>query len=497
MATYNSRSSGILLHPTSLPGPEGIGTLGPEALEFVEFLHASGQGLWQTLPLGPTGFADSPYQCFSAFAGNPLIISLERLVEDGLLTDRDVRPGKHANRVDYGTLIGEKRRRLARAYEAFESDANHEQRTAFDTFIERESEWLQDYALFAALKERYRQHPWWQWRRSARLRTHLEELRGDHHASIRAHAFCQYLFFSQWEMVKRCANAFGIRIIGDLPLYIAEDSADLWSDGPVFQVDEHRRPTHVAGVPPDFFVPTGQRWGNPVYDWSHARETEFAWWVRRLRANLKLYDVLRIDHFRGLEAYWSVDAKHATAEQGTWVNAPGEELLEVLQRELGMLPLIAEDLGDITEAVTHMRDTFNIPGMKVLQYAFENDGNNGYLPHHHDRNFVVYTGTHDNDTLTAWRDQLDADSRARVKCYVGSSVDESVWPLIRCAWTSVANMAIAPMQDVLGHGTESRMNLPGTTEGNWRWRCAPDDFSESLSARLHELTAISGRLPLS
>lgn len=491
--SLQGRSSGILLHPSSLPGPEGIGTLGPEALEFVDFLKSAGQSLWQTLPLGPTGYGDSPYQCFSAFAGNPMLISLERLAEDGLLEAKDIRPGRNPSKVDYGTLLGEKRRKLAKAYRAFESEADPQLRAEFDAFIERESDWLQDYTLFAALKERYRQHPWWEWRRSARLRAHLDELRGEQADAMRAQAFYQYIFFGQWDFLKRCANACGIRIIGDIPLYIAEDSADLWAEWPVFQVDKHRRPTHVAGVPPDFFSPTGQRWGNPVYDWGHARETEFEWWIRRVRANLKLYDYLRIDHFRGLEAYWAVPAKNKTAEEGEWLKAPGHELLNALRTSFDKLPLIAEDLGDISDDVVELRKSFGIPGMKIMQYAFENDGTNGYLPHHYEPSDVAYTGTHDNDTLPAWRDTLDEDSLKRASCYVGSDVGDSIWPLICSAWTSSAGMAIAPLQDMLALGTEARMNIPGTTENNWDWRCTSDLFTDELRDRLQALTSISGR----
>lgn len=489
-----ARSSGVLLHPSSLPGPEGIGTLGPEALEFVDFLKSSGQTLWQTLPLGPTGYGDSPYQCFSAFAGNPMLISLERLAEDGLLETQDVKPGADPRVVDFGTLLGQKRRKLAKAYRAFESEADPRQRAEFAEFIERESEWLPDYALFAALKDRYRQCPWWEWRRSARLRAHLDELRGEQADAIREQAFYQYVFFSQWTLLKRCANACGIRIIGDIPLYVAEDSADLWAEWPVFKVDENRRPTHVAGVPPDFFSKTGQRWGNPVYDWDHARNTGFAWWIRRVRASMKLCDYLRIDHFRGLEAYWAVPASEKTAENGEWLKAPGRELLDAIRAALGHVALIAEDLGDISAEVVALRKSFNIPGMKIMQYAFESDGNNGYLPHHYGHDDVVYTGTHDNDTLVAWRDGLDADSQARMMYYVGAEAKDTVWPLIRSAWTSPAGLAIAPLQDLLDLGTEARMNVPGTTQGNWNWRCTAGVFNQDLRDRLHALTSISGRL---
>jgi len=486
------RSSGILLHPTSLPGPEGIGTFGPEACRFVDFLARAGQKYWQILPLGPAGYGDSPYACFSAFAGNPLLVSLEDLAAQGLLPKRKRLAG--SDRVDYRRVDRTKRKALTQAFQAFQRDASAADRRRIGAFRARHAAWLEDYALYMAMKEHFSLRPWWQWPSRARFRESLNGYASRLGDAVEEHVFIQYEFFSQWRRLKGYANAAGVRIIGDIPIYVASDSADVWAKPECFLLDERRRPVRVAGVPPDAFSRTGQLWGNPVYDWEHMQKTNFAWWRARVDESLALYDVLRIDHFRAFESFWAVPHGKRTAMDGEWYPAPGHALLSALQGHLGKLPFIVEDLGDITPAVLALRDAFHLPGMKILQYAFEGGEDNPYLPRNYPANCVVYTGNHDNDTMAGWFKRAPARAKRMAREVMGSHADaRTVWPFIRMAWESRAAGALVPMQDLLGFGNEARMNRPGTTRGNWRWRMRQGEASARLAARLRRLTEATGR----
>ncbi len=486
------RASGILLHPTSLPGRYGIGELGDEARQFLRFLADAGQKLWQVLPLGPTGYGDSPYQSFSAFAGNPLLISTARLRRDGLLDDDDLAdfPAFPEERVDFGPLIIQKQRLLRRAY------ARHWARGEAETPHLAHAPWLADYALFMALKDAHGGAVWSEWspalvRREpdalAAARATLTDEIGYHH-------FCQGRFFADWGALKGEANALGLAIVGDLPIFVAYDSADVWTHQALFFLDEAARPTVVAGVPPDYFSATGQLWGNPLYRWEVLARDDYAWWVERLRTSLALFDLVRIDHFRGFEAYWEIPASEPTAVNGRWVSGPGVPFFEAIHAQLGDLPIIAEDLGLITPPVLALRDRFGLPGMKVLQFA-PSDPENIYLPHHHERNCVVYTGTHDNDTTRGWWQTASAHERAFLARYLGHTpTDETIaGELIRLALGSVARTAIVPLQDVLNLGGEARMNTPGTAGGNWAWRYNAALLTPEVREGLAALTILYSR----
>ncbi len=484
------RSSGILLHPTSLPGRYGVGELGSEAVGFLDFLSGAGQTLWQVLPLGPIGEGNSPYQSYSAMAGNPLLISLDRLAERGLL-DRDLlarAPELDPARVDYPAAIGFKERALRAAYARFRPSA------AYERFCQEQSDWLDDYALFMALKESHDGAPWHEWEPEmvARSRAALNRARGGLAERIEYHRFVQYLFSRQYEDVRRQASSRGIRIVGDVPIFVAHDSADVWAHPDLFQLDALGRPTVVAGVPPDYFSATGQLWGNPLYRWDVMARDGYAWWVRRLRMATALYDLVRLDHFRGFEAYWEVPAADTTARRGRWVKGPGAAFFESVRRQLGGMPFIAEDLGVITPEVEELRDRFGLPGMKVLQFAFS-DPASPYLPHNYTRNCVVYTGTHDNDTTLGWWDTLGRNERSFVHRYLGRKTRDVAWDMIRLAMSSVAEMAIVPLQDVLRLGSDARMNLPGTESGNWEWRYKPGALTSELREELRTLTRTYGR----
>lgn len=507
------RASGILLHPTSLPGRFGIGDLGRAAHDFIEFLHASGQSLWQVLPLGPTGYGDSPYQCFSAFAGNPLLVSPEELVTDGLLDERDLEgtPEFPAARVDYGETIKFKNKLLRTAFDRFRSAGDANLRTEFDSFQREHAAWLYDYALFRAIKETQGGKAWNEWEMPLRAR----EPRAVAEAGARlrdeaeAHRFSQFLFFRQWAQARAACRERGIKIIGDIPIFVAFDSADVWTQREQFKIDPEGRPRVVAGVPPDYFSKTGQLWGNPIYDWDYMRHDGFRWWTDRVRHTLATVDILRLDHFRGFAACWEVPGGDKTAERGAWVDAPGRDLFNTLRYHLGDLPILAEDLGVITPDVEALRDDFGFPGMRILQFAFGGDWRNHDLPHNYTRNAVVYTGTHDNDTTVGWftsaagkgstRDAAQVE-RERAYClrYLGvdkKQAKEIHWHFIRAVLASVADTAIIPAQDVFGLGTEARMNLPASTGGNWAWRYREGDLKDKLAARLRELTETYGRLP--
>ena len=478
------RSAGILLHPTSLPGPHGIGELGPEALRFVQFLKEAGQGIWQVLPLGPT--EASPYSAYSAFAGNPLLISTDRLVEDGLLRPQAKKsaPGP----VDYPAVTKAKERRLREAHGRWKPDKG------FRRFREEHSGWLEDWALYAALKTRFGGAPWSHWPEEyvRREQTAMARAREELKAEISFHRFVQYLFFRDWDDIKRAANAAGIEVMGDGPIFVLHDSADVWANQDHFFLDERGEPTVVAGVPPDYFSEAGQLWGNPLYRWERMRENGYSWWIARMRMALTLCDVVRVDHFRGFQAYWEVPAGEETAANGRWVEGPGAELFAALRHALGELPLVAEDLGDITPEVVALREELGLPGMKVLQFAFSDPGN-PFLPHNHAGvDWVVYTGTHDNNTTAGWWDSASLEERTFARHYLGKEY-VGVWDFVRLAYCSVASRTVVPMQDVLGMGSEARMNTPGTVEGNWVWRMSGTELTPELAARLGRLAEIYGR----
>ncbi|MEA3444621.1 MAG: 4-alpha-glucanotransferase [Bacteroidota bacterium] len=491
------RNSGILLHPTSLPGKYGIGSLGTEAFRFIDFLASAGQKLWQILPLGPTGYGDSPYQCFSSVAGNPLLINLELLVEKGLLNADELNnaPVFSDIEIDYATVIQYKYEKLETAFINFGTKANQELKKDFADFCNQNAHWLNDYALFMALKGHHRQVSWYDWKQEYRQRNPqaLITFSEKYEQQIGLMKFMQYLFFRQWADVKKYANDREIKIIGDIPIYISADSVETWTKPEIFLFDENKKPTLVAGVPPDYFSETGQLWGNPIYNWDYHKQSNFAWWKERIKANLELFDIVRIDHFRGFSEFWAVPVGQETAINGEWLPCPGYELFASLKEEFGELPIIAEDLGVITDDVVAMRENFGFPGMKILQFAFDSDEDNDYLPHTYEKNFVVYTGTHDNDTIASWYNLANDKNKKSVHDYLGNNVENGAWDFIKLAHSSVANVSIIPLQDLLNLGNEARMNMPGTTEGNWKWRFGKDDISSGLAKRLAAITKIYGR----
>ncbi len=494
------RRSGVLLHPTSLPGPDGCGDLGAQAHRFIDWLADYGQSWWQVLPLGPTSFGDSPYQTLSAFAGNPLLIALEPLGEAGWLTDADLaaRPDFPVERLDYGAAIAWKTGQLRRAWSVFPNRADSHQWDDFNDWCAVQADWLDDFALFMALKQENEGQAWIRWPRELVCRE-PQALAAAAKAMAKEmdfHRFCQWLFAGQWGLLREHAVRRGVGIIGDMPIFVAHDSSDVWSHQDLFRMDARGAPSAVAGVPPDYFSKTGQLWGNPLYDWSAVAAEDYAWWRARLRATLVLVDVVRLDHFRGFEAYWEVPAKAKTAESGRWVPGPGAAFFESVQRDLGRdLPLIAEDLGVITPAVDRLRRQFALPGMKVLQFAWSGPDNH-FLPHEHERDSVVYTGTHDNDPVLGWWHHLtDKRIRALVAEYAGCPVDEPNWTLIRLGMSSVARTFIVPMQDILDLGREGRMNRPGDGDGNWNWRLAPQALEHPGAERLARLTWLYRRRP--
>ena len=495
-----TRASGILLHPTSLPGDHGIGDLGQESFRFVDFLARAKQTYWQILPLGPTGWGDSPYASFSAFAGNTLLISPEKLLEDGLLpadTSDLFSPSMgESDKVDYGAVHEAKTRMLRRAYELFGSTSG-DHRDEFEEFTSGNAWWLDDYALYRAVKLSQHQRPWYEWEEPLKLRDEsaLARAREDLSDEIRAQKFFQFLFFRQWLTLKEYANSKGLKIVGDIPIFVALDSADVWCHRSQFKLNEDGSPRVVSGVPPDYFSTTGQLWGNPIYDWDSMRSDGFAWWRERVSQTLKMVDIARIDHFRGFDAAWEVPGGNATAEQGEWVAAPGRELFAAIRNAIGDPPFWVEDLGFMTPEVDALRDEFAFPGMRILQFAFGGDAGNHALPHNYIRNCVAFTGTHDNDTAVGWWNALSEDDPAREHClkYLDTDGSDIHWKMIRAIWASVADIAMAPLQDVLGLDNESRMNRPATTSGNWSWRFGKEDLSEELAGKLRELTEIYGR----
>ena len=465
----------------------------------MDFLAASGQQIWQIMPLGPTSYGDSPYQALSAFAGNPLLINLERLVDERCLAPWDlaVAPAFPEHAVDYGAVIEFKQRLLRLAFENFKANATEAQKAQLAAFGAAHHAWLDDYALFAALKEHHGGAPWNTWPRDIATRqpAALEGWRMALTETIRYHEFAQFQFFRQWSALKAYANRRGIRIVGDIPIFVAYDSADAWAHPELFYFDEAGQPTVIAGVPPDYFSPTGQLWGNPLYRWDVLAQTGYAWWIDRFRAALESVDVIRLDHFRGFAAYWAVPAGAENAINGKWVKGPGAELFRAVEQALGPLAIIAEDLGLITPEVEALLEALAFPGMKVLQFAFSGDPDHVYLPHNYERNCVVYTGTHDNDTTAGWFRAAGPEERTAVQRYLNSPCDEIHWELIRLALMSVAHTAIFPLQDVLGIGGEGRMNTPGRASGNWGWRYTEGMLTDGVRERLKLLTEVYGRAP--
>ncbi|MEO5887691.1 MAG: 4-alpha-glucanotransferase [Anaerolineales bacterium] len=509
-----SRAGGILLHPTSLPGPYGIGDLGPQAYRFVDWLQSTGCLLWQVLPLGPTGYGDSPYQCFSAFAGNPYLLSFDALIDDGLLTKADFAhmPDFSASRVDFGLFIPWKLDLLQKAFSRFAS-ASEDFRKSFEHFSAENASWLEDYALFMALKEVNGGGAWSGWESNIRTRdkTTMDRARTENAESVLRYSFYQFLFFRQWNKLRAYANERDIQIIGDIPIFIAYDSADAWANPELFFIDENSLPTVVAGVPPDYFSPTGQLWGNPLYRWDVHKETDYAWWVERFRAVLKLVDIVRLDHFRGFAGYYEIQAGQPTAEHGRWVPGPGSDFFRAVDARLSDgsstsqidlsrslphdgttragLPIIAEDLGVITPDVVAMRDEFKLPGMKILQFGFSSP-KDPFLPHNYPSHCVAYTGTHDNDTACGWFESAPESERKFALRYLKSDGTDFAWDLMRGVWSSVATYALAPMQDLLSLGTEARMNFPSRLGGNWDWRMQASELNQGLANRMRELNEL-------
>lgn len=497
------RSAGILLHPSSLPGPYGIGDLGPQSYRFVDWLSTTTCTLWQILPLGPTGFGDSPYQCFSAFAGNPYLISPDELLADGLVAESDLMDLKDlpVSHVDFGLLIPKKLGLLQKAFSNFKANPGA-LRESYDRFCVEHAHWLDDFSLFMGLKEMYGGGAWNGWPEPVRARKQaaLKKARKDLAESIMRYSFYQFLFFRQWSRLRKYANEKGIQIIGDIPIFVAYDSADVWANPDLFFLDKSGNPTVVAGVPPDIYSSTGQLWGNPLYKWTAHKKEKYAWWISRVRASLQFMDILRFDHFRGFAGYYEIPAEHKTAEHGRWVPGPGQDLFHAIEKALGEgqtnpdagLPMIAEDLGLVTPDVLELLDAFNLPGMKVLQFGFT-DPHNPFLPQNYVPNCVAYTGTHDNDTAFGWYSTAPASEREFAQRYLGVDGHDFAWDLIRSVWKSVAMIAVTPMQDVLGLGGQARMNFPSRLGGNWEWRMTESDFREDLAAGLRDINWLSNR----
>lgn len=499
-----ARSVGVLLHPTSLPGDLGIGQFGAEARRFVDFLEAAGMGLWQVCPLGPTGYGDSPYQCFSAFAGNPYMIDLHPLVDLGLLDGGDLVPlqALPRDRVDFGGLYERIWPVLHRAAARFaEAPGDLPGYGPYGEFCETQAYWLDSYAAFAAAKAHFGGKPWYSWPK--RYRSHelfvKSELVSKLGAEIEAVKFLQYLFLGQWNALRAYAAAKGISVVGDAPIFVAADSADVWASPEHFQLKSDGTPQAVAGVPPDYFSPTGQLWGNPLYEWKHHAATGFAWWIERIKANMALFDLVRLDHFRGFAAYWAIPAEAPDARPGKWVKAPGEALFRALADALPDACLIAEDLGEITQDVIALKQASGLPGMAVIQFGFGGDSGNIHLPHNHEPVQVVYPGTHDNDTTLGWYRSVDDKTRDHFRRYLGVDGGAANWDLIRAAYRSPARLAVVTMQDLLNLGSGGRMNTPGQATGNWQWRYSTEALNKLWSdsaAYLREEAELYGRLPV-
>ena len=505
-----NRQSGILLHPTSLPGPYGMGELGPQAYRFADALQEMGVHLWQILPHGPTSYADSPYQSLSTFAGNHLLISFDLLVRDGLLRAERLKsfPTFPEDAVDYGPVIEARMEVLRSVCRTFDRCASAEMKRDFAQFCDTESNWLEEYALYYALKDAHDLRPWTEWPEPLALRepAAMQKARRQYQTAIRNVKLQQFLFDRHWRELRAYCHEKGVRLVGDIPIFVAHDSADVWASPDLFFLDGHGNPIVIAGVPPDYFSATGQRWGNPLYRWDRHQHTGYQWWIRRLRKIFEMVDIVRIDHFRGFEAYWEIPGTEETAINGRWVEGPGADLFDTLVRALGNLPIIAEDLGIITPAVEALRDRYNFPGMRILQFAFGNDAKAAdYRPESFPPNCVVYTGTHDNDTTKGWfwsdagenstRTQAEIDEeRKTVLSYTQTDGSQIHWDMIALACKSKANTAVFPLQDLMGLGTEARMNVPGVMGGNWRWRFTWDQLSPDLMRRMFDINHWSRRI---
>lgn len=491
------RKSGILLPVASLPSKYGIGAFSKSAYDFVEMLEAAGQSYWQILPLGPTGYGDSPYQSFSTFAGNPYFIDLETLIYEGYLTREECEAydfGQNDRYIDYEKIYLSKFKILRVAYERSRIDEDKD----FQQFIKDNSYWLEDYALYMSVKKHFFGKSWCQWDEDIRTRkkTAIEWFKNKYADEIKFYQFQQFMFIKQWLKLKDFANNRGIGIIGDIPIYVAFDSADAWANPELFQFDEKMYPTAIAGCPPDAFSPTGQLWGNPLYDWEYHKKTSYAWWVRRIAYCFKLYDVLRVDHFRGFDEYYSIPYGSATAEKGSWKKGPGYDIFRELEKQLGRLNIIAEDLGFLTDSVIELVRKTGYPGMKILEFAFDSREKSDYSPYNYDRNCVVYTGTHDNETIVGWYKNLNAEDKQLAIDYldIDEKDDSNVhWKFIRLALASVADLAIIPIQDYLGLGNEARINKPSTVGDNWKWRLLENEITDELVEKIRKLTKIYGR----
>jgi 4-alpha-glucanotransferase len=486
-----NRASGLFLHPTSLPSQFGIGDIGHSAYKWVDMLAKMKQTFWQMCPLGPTGYGDSPYQSLCSFAGNTLVISPVLLKETGLLTDEEIAafPVLSADHVDYGTVIIEKEKLYKKAYARFVDTKE------FTAFCTDEHYWLDNFALYKVLKDLYGGLPWYSWDVEHKLRfpAVLEEVVASQRKEIRYQKFLQFLFHQQWSKLKKYANGLGVKIIGDLPIYIAYDSSDTWASPEMFELDEHAKPIRVAGVPPDYFSETGQLWGNPLYHWKHMKQDGYSWWIRRIKKALELVDYMRLDHFRGFEAYWAVNASHKTAVKGEWVKGPGIDLFKAIKKELGKLPIIAEDLGVITLEVETLRKNVGLPGMKVLQFAFDGNPENPYLPYNTTTDSVLYTGTHDNDTSLGWFNNLLELDKHLVRKYLGCADENFLEKFLRLAFGAPSKLCIIPFQDVLGLDSKHRMNIPGKESGNWQWRFTFEQVDPDKIQLFTDFTSVYGR----
>lgn len=496
---HNLRKSGVLLHPTSFPGPYGIGDLGQAAYDFIDYIAGAGQKIWQVLPIGPTGYGDSPYQAFSSFAGQPLIISPDELIKMGLLTSDDVVELQEWNpiKIDFGPAIIYKTSILRKSFEYFDVTEDEALKKAFKSFITVQKDWLTDYALFMAVKDFHGGVMWTQWDAEIAFPTEdtLKKWTKKLAKEIKYYKFIQFIFSKQWFALKEYANAKGIEIVGDIPIFVAFDSSDVWANKELFYLDAKGYPTFVAGVPPDYFSATGQLWGNPLYNWEAHKAEGYKWWIFRVSATLKMVDILRIDHFRGFEAYWAIPYGAETAIDGEWRKGPYKDLFFAFQAALGEdLPIIAEDLGVITPEVEALRDDFKLPGMKILQFAFESLEENPFLPHQYTPNSICYTGTHDNDTTLGWYLNTPEENKDKVRRYMNTDANDVTWDFIRTCLGSVSQTAVIPLQDILSFDSWARMNIPGTPADNWGWRYTPEMLRKDIQERLLYVTTLYGRL---
>ncbi|NLD16345.1 MAG: 4-alpha-glucanotransferase [Tissierellia bacterium] len=489
------RGSGVLMHITSLPNNYGVGSMGLEAREFANFLKAAGQKYWQLLPVGPTGYGDSPYQSLSSYAGNPYLIDLEDLIERGLIFEGELdkyKEDENLSKVNYEKLHHQRREIFKLAFSRFDVED-----LDFQGFVTKNNFWLKDYALFMAIKDHQNGFSWLEWEDKFKLRDELalKEFEEKYRDEVSYYIFVQYIFFEQWDKLKDYLHKNGIQTIGDLPIYVAEDSADVWANPELFKLDENLIPFVVGGVPPDAFTDDGQLWGNPIYDWKVHEYTNFTWWIDRIKWNFSIFDLVRIDHFRGFESYWEVPKGDKTAKNGKWAEGPGIKLFDKIKSELGDVPIIAEDLGVITSAVRKLLEDTGFPGMKVLQFAFNPSGNSEHIPHNAVENSIMYTGTHDNDTILGWIDEFDSKDIEFAKKYLNLTKEEGyTWGMIRGAFTSISRIAIIQMQDLLFLDNSARMNIPGTLGDNWTWRMKKGELEEEVILKLKDMTEMSGRL---